>query len=86
MLVFTTYILPLITAPLMLELPSTGGASPTGEIVSTILGLGPFLHCALMPVFWMRKHKILKGEMAKPQAEEPTTELDPDAKTVIFSL
>ena len=65
--------------------PFPGGPSASaGEAVETIIALGPFLHCMLMPFFWYRTHrrnaKVVPGEPPK------TPELDPDAKTIIFSM
>ena len=79
MLVFTCFIFPLIMPAIM---PSGGMA--TGEAIETLIALGPFLHCVLMPFFWYRTHR----RSEKTAAEEPpkTPELDPDAKTVIFSM
>ena len=83
MLVFTIFVFPFIMA----GLPGfgVGGSSASaGEAVETIIALGPFLHCMLMPVFWYRTHrrnaKVVPGEPPK------TPELDPDAKTIIFSM
>ena len=65
--------------------PSPGGSSSSaGGAVETIIALGPFLHCVLMPGFWYRTHrrnaKVVPGDPPK------TPELDPDAKTIIFSM
>ena len=82
MLVFTCFIFPLIFA----SIPSfsSGGGMAAGEAIETLIALGPFLHCLLMPFTWVRTHR----RNAKVAAEEPpkTPELDPDAKTVIFSM
>jgi hypothetical protein len=80
MLVFTCFIFPLIMPAIM---PSGGGMA-MGEAIETLIALGPFLHCVLMPFFWYRTHR----RSEKTAAEEPpkTPELDPDAKTVIFSM
>ena len=80
MLVFTCFIFPLIMPAIM---PSGGGMA-MGEAIETLIALGPFLHCVLMPFFWYRTHR----RSEKTAAEEPpkTPELDPDAKTVIFSI
>jgi hypothetical protein len=82
MLVFTCFIFPLIFA----SIPSfsSGGGMAAGEAIETLIALGPFLHCVLMPFTWVRTHR----RNAKVAAEEPpkTPELDPDAKTVIFSM
>ena len=81
MLVFTCFIFPLIMPAIM---PSGGGMGEVVEAIEIIIALGPFLHCVLMPFFWYRTHR----RSEKTAAEEPpkTPELDPDAKTVIFSI
>ena len=83
MLVFTFFIS--LFSPEMPDImPSGGGMGEAVEAIEIIIALGPFLHCVLMPFFWYRTHR----RSEKTAAEEPpkTPELDPDAKTVIFSM
>ena len=55
MLVFTCFIFPLIFA----SIPSfsSGGGMAAGEAIETLIALGPFLHCLLMPFTWVRTHR-----------------------------
>ena len=79
MLVFTCFIFPLILPAIM---PSGGGMA-MGEAVETLIALGPFLHCVLMPFFWYRTHRRTKNKL--PEEAYNTPRIDPNAKTIIFS-
>ena len=80
MVVFTAIVFPLITP----SLPIPSGDS---EAVEIILLIGPFVHCILMPLLWVHKHREDKKWIENHLNEDRvvTTALDPDAKTTIFS-
>ena len=65
-----------------LPLPSSNSAT-----IETILIIGPFIHCILMPILWVHKHREDKKWIENHLNEDVVvmTELDPEAKTTIFS-
>ena len=95
MLVTTGIVVPRITAMVQ---KSMGYCDPiSGEVlappawveaVQGVIGLAPFLHCFIMPFLWVHKHREEKRRIEKQASAVDlvqTTELDPEAKTVIFS-
>ena len=52
------------------------------QAIETIIALGPFMHCLLMPCFWYRTHR--RKSKVVPEEPPKTPELDPEANTVIF--
>ena len=88
MVLFSAVILPKITEGLT---PSTGvstGAVAQSETIETILSVGPFIHAFLMPFLWAHKHREVKKRIENEGNADvvETSELDPEAKTVIFSM
>ena len=61
--------------------------SSNSETIETILIIGPFIHCILMPILWVHKHREDKKWIENHLNEDVVvmTELDPEAKTTIFS-
>ena len=49
--------------------------------------MGPFVHCILMPFLWVHKHREEKKRIEKRVSEDvvESSELDPEASTVIFA-
>ena len=94
MLVTTGIVVPRIITMMQ---KSLGYCDPSGEVmappawveaVQGVIGLAPFLHCFLMPFLWVHKHREEKRRIEKQASAVDlvqTTELDPEAKTVIFS-
>ena len=96
-MVILMILLPPITAAITPSTPSLGGsgnsgggssmvslpempANPLADVAKIVPYLS-FVHLLLLPIFAYRKHMNFKN----PPPEEPAAELDPDAKTVIFS-
>jgi hypothetical protein len=80
-----------ILAKIIDALPSMdfgSGGMQQSETLETILSAGPFIHCILMPFLWTHKHREIKKRIENQGGAEVvvTSELDPEAKTVIFSM
>ena len=80
-----------ILAKIIDALPSMdfgSGGMQQSETLETILSAGPFIHCILMPFLWTHKHREIKKRIENQGDAEVvvTSELDPEAKTVIFSM
>jgi len=87
MLLFSSIILPNILDALP-SIYSSPDAMQQSETLETILSIGPFIHCVLMPFLWTHKHRQVKKRIENQRDAEvvETSELDPEAKTVIFSM
>ena len=87
MLLFSSIILPQILDALP-SIYSSPDAMQQSETLETILSIGPFIHCVLMPFLWTHKHRQVKKRIENQRDAEvvETSELDPEAKTVIFSM
>ena len=88
MLFFSAVILPPIVDAISFGIswPSTG--TQQSQAIETLLSVGPFVHCVLMPFLWTHKHREVKKRIEKQGDADvvETSELDPEAKTVIFSM
>ena len=86
MVLFSAVILPKITDALTPSNVSSGAVTQS-EVIETILSIGPFIHCVLMPFLWTHKHREVKKKIEKRASAGVvvTSELDPEAKMVIFS-
>ena len=86
MVLFSAVILPSISEALAPNV-STGMVTQL-ETIETILSVGPFIHCFLMPFLWTHKHREVKKRIDNQGTADVVvaSELDPEAKTVIFSM
>ena len=87
------YMAMLLLLSLMAMIPSVPGFGGmlTGGVcnfwwVDLLMSFGPFIHCGLMPLIWVHKHREVKKMMEGPAVELEATELDPESKTVIFAV
>ena len=86
------YMAMLLLLSLMAMIPSVPGIGDlmlsgcNHWFVDLLMTFGPFIHCGLMPVIWMHKHREVKKMMETPAVELEATTLDPEAKTVIFAV
>ena len=69
-------------------LATATGMVTRSETIETILSVGPCIHCVLMPFLWTHKHREVKKRIENQGGANvvATSELDPEAKTVIFSM
>ena len=86
------YMAMLLLLSLMAMVPSfpglgdlmTGGC--TFWFIDLLMSFSPFIHCGVMPLIWMHKHRQVEKMMQTPEVELEATTLDPEAKTVIFAV
>ena len=83
---FTAVILPVVSEAVSPNL--SAGMVAQSEMIEVLLTIGPFIHCILMPILWTHKHREVKKWIEKRENEDivETSELDPEATTVIFSI
>ena len=86
MVLFSAVILPKISEALTPNVST--GVWAQSETIETILSVGPFIHCILMPFLWTHKHREAKKRIENQGNADvvEASELDPEAKTVIFSM
>ena len=86
MVLFSALILPQILDALTPSNVSSGMVTQS-EVFETILSAGLFVHCILMPFLWTHKHREVQKKIQRQASavNVVTSELNPEAKMVIFS-
>ena len=88
MLLFSAVILPPIVDAISFGISWPSSGTQQSQAIETLLSVGPFVHCVLMPFLWTHKHREVKKRIENQGDAEvvETSELHPEAKTVIFSM